>query len=132
MTLVFDISALSSLLAGDDSVVRSITAQTYDQMLVPLAADAEMRYGFAYGSMQAENLATYELFKQQFGLEIAAPNQDVAIIYAELAAWSRQHGIALSHNDIWIAATTVLVGGRLLTLDQDFQHLPQIRLVSLA
>ncbi len=132
VTLVFDTTALSALLGNDDTVVRALSRQTYDRLIVPLAADAELRFGFAYGSRQAENLANYELFKRQFHLEVLNPSQDVAHIYAELAAWARQHGIALSHNDTWIAATCVHAGGKLLTLDQDFARLPQIRLVNLS
>ncbi len=131
MTLVFDTSALSSLLSNDDRVIRALFLQNYDRMLIPLAADAEVRYGFAYGNRQAENLAHYELFKQQFNLEVTSPDQDSAIIYADLSRWARQHGLALSHNDLWIAATCVQVGGSLLALDQDFVGLPQLRMVSL-
>lgn len=131
MTLVFDTTALSALLGNDDMIVRELAQQAYDRLVVPLATDAEMRFGFAYGNRQAENLANYELFKQQFHVEVVNPSQDVGHIYADLAAWARQHGIALSHNDIWIAATCVHVGGKLLTLDQDFARLPQVRLVNL-
>lgn len=127
MTLVFDTSALSLLLSGNDTAIRTFSNQSYDQILIPLATDAEMRYGFCYGSKKVANLANYELFKQQFNLEIIEPNQDTAIIYADLAVWARKHGISLSNNDIWIAAACVQAAGVLATTDNDFEHLPQIR-----
>lgn len=132
MTLVFDTSALSALLNNDDRLAQALSRQAHDRLIIPLATDAESRFGFAHGSKPAANLALYEAFRQQFHAEIVAPDQDTAIIYADLAAWARQHGITLSNNDLWIAATCVQTGGRLLTLDQDFAHLPQVQLVSLA
>ncbi len=129
MTLVFDTSALSPLLSNDDSVVRALSQQAYDRLLIPLAADAEVRFGFSYGGKAAENLVNYGLFKKQFAIEVIAPDQDTAIIYSDLASWARQQGVALSNNDIWVAATCIQVGGNLMTLDQDFIRLPQLRLI---
>ena len=129
MTIVFDTSALSPLLSNDDGIVKIFAEQDYSQAITPLAADAEVRFGFANGNKAAENLANYDLFKKQFGIEVVSPDQDTAMIYADLATWARQHGIALSHNDIWIAATCIQVGGKLFAVDQDFENLPQLRLV---
>jgi predicted nucleic acid-binding protein len=129
VTIVFDTSALSPLLSNDDSIVKIFAQQDYDQLIIPLAADAEVRFGFINGNKAAENLANYDLFKKQFGIEIMPPDQDTSMIYADLATWTRQHGIALSHNDIWIASTCIQVGGKLFAIDQDFENLPQLRLV---
>ncbi len=129
MTLVFDTSALSSLLDNDERMITAVTTPGYTSMIVPLATDAEARFGFAYGTRQTKNLRNYELFKQRFSLRVVAPDQDTAIIYAELGAWCRENGVSLSHNDIWIAAACIQTAGKLLTLDQDFARLPQVSLV---
>ena len=129
MILVFDTSALSRLFAKDDRAIQVLAQQKHDQLLIPLAVDAEIRFGFVNGSRQEQNLANYEMFKNQFSAEIMPPDQDTAIIYAELALWARQNGIALSNNDTWIAATCVQTAGVLLTFDEDFKDMPQIRIV---
>ncbi len=131
MVLVFDTSALSALLSNDDRVMREVSAQTYDSLLVPLATDAETRFGFAYGNKRAWNLANYEAFKQRFNLQVTAPDQDTALIYADLAAWCRSNGVSLSNNDLWIAATCVQTGGKLLTTDSDFARVPRLSLASI-
>jgi predicted nucleic acid-binding protein len=128
MTLVFDTSALSQLLNNNDQIVRLFSRIQYDRALIPLATDAEIRYGFRFGNKESANLANYVLFKEQFDLEVVAPNQDTAIIYAELSSWARQHGVSLSNNDIWIASTSIQVGGELFTTDIDFTRLPQVRM----
>lgn len=129
MTLVFDTSALSLLLSNNDKIVKRFSRISYECALIPLATDAEMRYGFRHGNKEADNLAIYKLFKQQFNLEVALPDQNTATIYAELASWARLHGVSLSNNDIWIAAAAIQVGGELFTTDIDFARLPQVRLV---
>lgn len=132
MTLVFDTSALSDLLSDEDYIVKAFAEQLYDSLSIPLATDAELRFGFVNGSRKADNLKNYELFKQRFNVNITHPDQDTAIIYADLAAWSRQHGLALSNNDFWIAATTIQIGGILFTADGDFKGLPQLRALILS
>ncbi|MCL4357908.1 PIN domain-containing protein [Patescibacteria group bacterium] len=131
MILIFDTTTLSRLLSGDSRIVQAVGQQIYDHYVIPLATDAEMRFGFANGSKEIQNIENYELFKSEFGVEIFSPNQDTSIIYAELAAWAKQHGVSLSNNDLWIAATSNQLGGRLITLDSDFKNLPQISLVDI-
>jgi predicted nucleic acid-binding protein len=129
VTLVFDTSALSALLGNDDNIVKAFSRQSCDGVVIPLATDAEIRFGFAHGGRVAENLSNYELFKKEFSIEVMLPDQDTAIIYGDLAAWARQHGRSLSHNDFWVAATSVQIGGSLFALDQDFKYLPQLRVI---
>lgn len=126
MTLVFDTTALSHFLDEDQTVLRVVANKEFDRYVLPLATDAEIRFGFMYGSRQADNLAKYAHIIQQLSFELIYPDQDTSLMYAELATWARQHGVALSNNDIWIAATCSQLGGRLITLDGDFKHLPQI------
>lgn len=45
---------------------------------------------------------------------------DVLSAYASLQNYAQQNGAAISHNDLWIAATTSVFGAHLLTTDKDF------------
>lgn len=126
MTLVFDTTALSHFLDEDQAILKVVASKEFDQYIIPLATDAEIRFGFMHGSRQSDNLAKYAHVVQKLSFELAYPNQDTSIIYAELAVWAKEHGVALSNNDIWIAAASRQLGGKLLTLDGDFKHLPQI------
>ncbi|HUC87716.1 MAG TPA: PIN domain-containing protein [Candidatus Binatia bacterium] len=129
MKLVFDTSTLSSLLSNDDDIVKAFANQDTDQVIIPLATDAELRFGFTDGNRRSDNLANYKLFKKEFNVVVTFPDQDTAIIYGDLATWAKQHGISLSNNDLWIASTCIQVGGNLFTLDGDFKNLPQLRLI---
>jgi predicted nucleic acid-binding protein len=128
--LVFDTTALSHFLNEDENIIRVLANKEFDHYVIPAATDAEIRFGFMNGSRQVDNFAKYANIIQSLSLELVYPNQDTSIIYAELATWAKQRGISLSNNDFWIAATTRQLGGKLLTLDGDFKHLPQIALVN--
>jgi tRNA(fMet)-specific endonuclease VapC len=43
--------------------------------------------------------------------------------YGEIDAYSLNVGRPMGKNDVWIAATARVTGTRLLTMDQDFDHL---------
>jgi predicted nucleic acid-binding protein len=66
MTIVFDTSALSSLLSGDERIIKTLSKQSYERMVIPLSTDAEMRFGFSYGTRPDENLATTSCSKSNF------------------------------------------------------------------
>ncbi len=130
MILVFDTTALSRLLSGDDQIMQLAGQPMYNQYVIPFATEAELKFGFINGSKTVQNTKNYASFKERFGATVFYPNEDTSLVYAEFATWAKQHGIALSNNDIWIAATCNQIGGRLLTLDGDFKHLPQVTLVT--
>lgn len=131
MILVFDTTALLRFLDEDQTMLRMVASEEFDRYAIPLATDAEIRFGFTHGARQADNLNKYARIVQQLSFEIIHPDQDTSVLYAEIASWAKKHGIALSNNDIWIAAASKQLGGKLLTLDDDFRHLPQISRVDL-
>jgi tRNA(fMet)-specific endonuclease VapC len=49
--------------------------------------------------------------------------------YASLDFTSMTLGVKMGKNDLWIAATTLVIGGVLLTTDNDFDHVsPRLRI----
>lgn len=44
--------------------------------------------------------------------------------YARLKRTARSTGVAINDNDLWIAATAIVVGATLVTRDADFTRLP--------
>jgi predicted nucleic acid-binding protein len=124
--LTVDTSSLSKAISLDEEQLRKLAKST--NIILPLATDAEIRYGIELGDRRETGYKNYSLFKRRFRLDIHMPTESTSAIYAELAAWAKRHGVALSNNDIWIAATTIEVGGKLLTTDKDFARLPQLRL----
>lgn len=131
MTLVIDTTALSKYLSADAATVDIISNPAYSRLIVPLATDAELRFGFKNGSREADNLNKYDFVCREYNLEVVPPDNETALIYAELATWCAKNGIALSNNDLWVGSAAVQCGARLLTFDNDFKHMPQMRLARL-
>jgi tRNA(fMet)-specific endonuclease VapC len=76
-------------------------------------------YKFGWGPTQHERLDT-----MLAGLPAAdISHSAVWNAYAEIDLSSIALGVKMGKNDLWIAATTLVVGGVLLTTDADFDHL---------
>jgi predicted nucleic acid-binding protein len=54
-----------------------------------------------------------------------------ADLYANLKAARRQQGLALDDNDLWVAATALAMGARLVTRDGDFAGIAGLSVVVL-
>ena len=58
--------------------------------------------------------------------EIAIDSPDLVKTYATIDAYAQKIGKSPGKNDLWIAATTIQFGARLLTTDRDFDWLDPI------
>ena len=56
---------------------------------------------------------------------INAGDEWVIKMYVELYVAARKRGRMMSQNDLWIAATAKATDAVLLTVDKDFQWIPQ-------
>lgn len=76
-------------------------------------------YKFGWGPAQHERLDA-----MLTGLPAAdISHSTVWNAYAKIDLSSIALGVKMGKNDLWIAATTLVVGGVLLTTDADFDHL---------
>ena len=100
---------------------------------IPAVVLGELEAGFRVGRRYRENRrALAELLNERF-VQVVDVNRDVAGRYGALFAALRGAGTPIPTNDIWIAATTLHVGGHLLTYDDDFERvegLPHTLLVN--
>lgn len=130
-SLILDTSAFTALTRGNPTILQIVDSSEFDSIIIPLATDAELRFGYSNGNQESTNLERYKRLKQDISAELVTPDQETSKLYAILATWCAQHGIAVSQNDLWIAATAVQAGGILLSLDADFSRMPQVRLAKL-
>jgi predicted nucleic acid-binding protein len=130
-SLVLDTSAVTALAKANPEILQIVDSNEFDIIIIPLATDAELRFGYQNGSQESTNLVRYEQMKRDMLAEITLPDLETSKLYAQLATWCTQHGIATSNNDLWIAATAIQNGAQLLTLDTDFSRLPQVRLAKI-
>ena len=127
--LVLDTTGYSHFRAGRAEALDWIAEATV--VTVPVIVLGELDAAFRCGTRFEENTRSLEEFLMEPFVEVAEVDRAVARRYGALVAELRRNGTPIPVNDIWIAATTMTVGGRLLTFDRDFERVPALDCVVL-
>ncbi len=90
----------------------------------------ELYAGFRIGSHTRRNFDELEKFLELPNIEIVEVDKDVADRYGILVKTLRQQGTPIPTNDIWIAATALESGSRLITYDNHFNVIPGLVILS--
>lgn len=138
MDYILDTNILVHLVRGNELIVNLI--QKIDKesgtMYISIVSVGEiysLAYQFGWGQTKLE--AMEDLLTQL--LPIPIENKEMAKMYAEIDAYSQHKNpdIAMpkhisarnmGKNDLWIAATAYLLEAKLLTMDNDFDHLNKV------
>jgi tRNA(fMet)-specific endonuclease VapC len=123
--LAIETSSFSHLLRGDATIGNLIS--TAELVGMPIVVVAELRAGFLHGGMVTKYGPILDDFLLDSRTTLLHITEVTVQIYAELYAHARSSGKQLSNNDLWIAALCVQYNYPLLTLDKDFDALPQVR-----
>ena len=124
--LILDTNILLHLLRGKSAA--EVIEREYrisgrsPRSIISVVTKGELKalgYKFAWGTRQHERLDTMLAHLPSVDISHSA----LWNAYAELDHSSTQAGVKMGKNDLWIAATTRLTEGVLLTTDGDFDHL---------
>jgi len=118
MRICLDTNAYSDLRRGDVRIKD--TLERADEVLVPAAVVGELQLGFLRGSKCAENERMLSQFLAMPCVKFQPATQEIADRYGYVKAALWKSGNAIPENDIWIAATALETGSRLLTRDAHF------------
>lgn len=124
MTVAIDTNAYAELARGNTHV-RSIL-EAADRVLVPAIVLGELHSGFALGSQRDRNRNTLSVFLSAPGVAVVPVDTAVAERYGELVRVLRKRGTPIPTNDVWIAATVLETGSRLLSFDSHFADVPGV------
>jgi tRNA(fMet)-specific endonuclease VapC len=127
MKLVLDTNTYSVQILNDPTVTKYVTEDNF--IYLPSIVIGELRGGFDYGSRTAANHALLNEFLQAPNTDILHVTEETTQLYAEIFAYLRDIGRPLNTNDIWIAAICLENNLPLLTKDQDFKHIKNLRLL---
>jgi predicted nucleic acid-binding protein len=121
--LILDTNALSAFVDGKPELGAILRAQ--HQAAIPVIVLGEFRYGIA-GSKHRK---TYEnwlaLHLRDFDLLAITP--ETTLPYASLRATLKRLGRPIPANDAWIAALAMQHGLSILSRDEHFDALPDVR-----
>jgi len=128
LKLVLDTNIYSDYAEGVPETV-DIMATHGEQMYLPSVVLGELHFGFMKGSRRAYNEKKLRDFLDILNVEVITVNADVARKYAAIYLSLQKKGTKIPINDVWIAASCMEVGGRLLTRDSHFDVVDQIETI---
>ena len=97
-----------------------------DEIYVNAIVLGEMLAGFMGGGRQDKNEKELTRFLESPRVNLIDVNESTAERYAVIFTTLREAGTPIPTNDLWIAASAMQYGLRLLTLDSHFTRVPQI------
>ncbi len=122
--VALDTSAFSAFLRGDEDVARAL--QGADEIALPSVVLGELRAGFLLGKHRARNESVLREFLASPRVRVRDIDEETSERYAAIFAYLREQGTPIPTNDIWIAASTMQHGLKLVTTDKHYLKLPQI------
>lgn len=129
MRICLDTSAYSAFKSGHEVALDAI--QSADELVLPAIVIGELLAGFRMGNRETVNRQDLDRFLGSKRVRVASLDAETGQRYSEIVVYLRAQGSPIPTNDIWIAATAMQWGLRVLTSDQHFARLPQISVLSL-
>lgn len=120
MKVCLDTSAYSRLMKGHTPLTQLL--ESSEEVLIPSTVLGELYAGFEMGSKREANRIQLAEFLALPGVDTVSVTPDIAERYGLLVNQLARQGTPIPTNDVWIAASALEVGARLVTYDPHFQH----------
>lgn len=124
MRVCLDTNAYSALRRGNTKILEILNAS--EEVVVPAATYAELMFGFLRGGRFGENENMLNSFLAEESVSLRPATSAIAERWAYTKAILAKRGTPIPDNDIWIAATAIDAGARLLSYDRHFDAVPEL------
>jgi tRNA(fMet)-specific endonuclease VapC len=124
MRSLLDTSAYAAFMRGDSAAVNALRAA--DEIYLNPIVLGEMLAGFLGGSRRQKNRTELTRFLESPRVSLIDIDEETAERYALIFISLRTAGTPVPTNDLWIAASAMQYGLRILTRDEHFQRIPQV------
>lgn len=121
---LLDTSAYSAFLRGHDEL--QLALQRADRIVLTPIVLGELGAGFRAGGRVKKNEAELRRFLSSPRVEVVPIDAETAERYVVILHGLRQAGTPIPTNDVWIAASAMQLGLRVLTTDVHYMRIPQI------
>jgi tRNA(fMet)-specific endonuclease VapC len=122
--VMLDTSAYSAFLRGNTEVKQALGEA--DEIYVNPIVLGELYAGFTRGNKGKKNRDILRDFIGSPRLRIAPIDEETAERYSAIITYLWSQGTPVPTNDLWIAATAMQYGLKLITTDNHFRNVPQI------
>lgn len=124
MRLLLDTSAYSAFMRGHRGVCAAV--KTNEEIYLNTVVMGELKAGFIKGNRRRKNENELRRFLVSPRVEVLDVTEETAERYAVILNSLWQAGTPIPTNDIWIAASAMEYGLRVVTTDEHYQRVPQI------
>ena len=121
--MILDTNALSAFVDGDARVGEVL--RRHVRAAVPVIVLGEFRYGIAASRHRAQYEAWLEAFLPEF--EILPVTEETARAYATVRVALKRSGHPIPANDAWIASLAIQHGLAILSRDEHFDAVPDVK-----
>lgn len=128
--LLLDTNAYTALLRGDRRIAEEL--ERAEAILLSPIVLGELYDGFRNGQRNAENRAILARFRAKPRCILVPVTDSTAEWFAEIKRILRKKGEPIPQNDIWIAASCMEHGARVLSLDRHFAAIDGLLRVEIA
>jgi predicted nucleic acid-binding protein len=122
--IILDTSAYSAFLRGNHEVNRTI--QHADEIYLNPIILGELLAGFSMGRNEKKNKDILQDFLSSERIRIIDIDEETSERYAIIIHSLREKGTPIPTNDIWIAASAMQYGLKVLTTDSHYLKIIQI------
>jgi tRNA(fMet)-specific endonuclease VapC len=122
--LVLDTSAYSAFNRGDQRLKQFFKPD--NQILIPLVVIGELRTGFSLGSKKQENEALLQKLLDSPNVGTITITDKTTRLFAAIFHRLKNAGTPINTNDMWIAALAFEHDCLLVSLDSDFNRVPDL------
>ena len=122
--VLLDTSAYSAFMRGHEAITAGL--QRADEISLNPIILGELQAGFLAGRHRPRNERQLETFRSSPRVRVVEVDADTAGRYAVIVHALRSTGTPVPTNDIWIAATAMQHGLRLITTDAHYRHIVQV------
>ena len=122
--VMLDTSAYSAYLRGNEDIKRAV--QEADEIYLNPVVLGELYAGLAHGGKEKKNRDILREFLASPRVQVAVIDEETSERYAAIIAYLWVKGTPIPTNDLWIAATAMQYGLKLVTTDGHYRQVPQI------
>jgi len=122
--VMMDTSAYTAFLRGSPEVKEAV--QQADEIVFNPVVLGELIAGFLMGRNERKNRAILKDFLSSPRVIVAEIDEETSERYAVIIQSLRMKGTPIPTNDLWIAASAMQRGLKVLTTDKHYLEVPQI------
>jgi len=122
--LMLDTTAVSGFFKGHEEIRENIASA--DELFLNPVVIGELLAGFGMGGRERKNREVLREFLSSPRVRVIDVDGETSERYAAIFAHLRRSGTPIPTNDLWIAASAMQYGLKLLTTDKHYLKVPQV------